>query len=90
MERGALDREMPTTGKVAKLLRIAPRTVCLWAECSELPAIKVGRKWRFEREAVLKRLEKSQMKGSDSGPAEYSRGETRLRSARLPRSGGSE
>jgi excisionase family DNA binding protein len=40
-----------TTAAVAKWLGIAPRTVCLWAECQEIPAIKLGRQWRFrERE----------------------------------------
>jgi excisionase family DNA binding protein len=41
-----------TTAAVAKWLGIAPRTVCLWAECREIPAIKVGRQWRF-REGEL-------------------------------------
>jgi excisionase family DNA binding protein len=38
---------------VAKWLGIAPRTVCLWAECKEIPAIKLGRQWRF-RESELR------------------------------------
>jgi excisionase family DNA binding protein len=38
-----------STADVGRLLLIAPRTVCLWAECSELPGIKVGRQWRFRR-----------------------------------------
>jgi excisionase family DNA binding protein len=41
-----------TTAAVAKWFGIAPRTVCLWAECREIPAIKVGRQWRF-REGEL-------------------------------------
>ena len=41
-----------TTAAVAKWLGIAPRTVCLWAECKEIPAIKIGRQWRF-RETEL-------------------------------------
>jgi len=36
-----------TTAEVAALLRISPRTVRLWAECSELPALRIGRQWRF-------------------------------------------
>ena len=42
-----------TTAAVAKWLGIAPRTVCLWAECKEIPAIKIGRQWRF-RETELR------------------------------------
>jgi excisionase family DNA binding protein len=36
-----------TTAAVARWLGVSTRTVCLWAECAELPAIKVGRQWRF-------------------------------------------
>jgi excisionase family DNA binding protein len=40
-----------TTAAVAKWLGVATRTLCLWAECKEIPAIKIGRQWRFrERE----------------------------------------
>ena len=41
-----------TTSEVAGLLRIATRTVCLWAECSELPGMKMGRHWRFRDEDI--------------------------------------
>ncbi|HWF48609.1 MAG TPA: helix-turn-helix domain-containing protein [Bryobacteraceae bacterium] len=41
-----------TTAAVAKWLGVAPRTVCLWAEYKEIPAIKIGRQWRF-REAEV-------------------------------------
>jgi excisionase family DNA binding protein len=36
-----------TSSEVAAILRISVRTVCLWAECSELPAVKAGRRWLF-------------------------------------------
>jgi excisionase family DNA binding protein len=36
----------------AKWLGVSTRTVCLWAECEEIPAIKIGRQWRF-REGQL-------------------------------------
>jgi excisionase family DNA binding protein len=41
-----------TTAAVSKWLGISTRTLCLWAECHEIPAIKVGRQWRF-RESEL-------------------------------------
>lgn len=41
-----------TTAAVSKWLGISTRTLCLWAECQEIPAIKVGRQWRF-RESEL-------------------------------------
>jgi excisionase family DNA binding protein len=36
-----------TTEDVARLLNISPRTVCLWAELGKLPAVKIGKLWRF-------------------------------------------
>lgn len=45
--------------QVARLLGISPRTVCMWAECSELPGFKVGRQWRFRSDAICGWLEKS-------------------------------
>jgi excisionase family DNA binding protein len=38
-----------TTAAVAKWLGVSTRTLCLWAECKEIPAIKVGRQWRFRQ-----------------------------------------
>ncbi len=45
------------TAQLAAWLGISTRTVCLWAECSELPAVKMGRQWRFQREAIQQWLE---------------------------------
>jgi excisionase family DNA binding protein len=54
MEKLLFSREpLLSTAAVAKWFGIAPRTVCLWAECQEIPAIKVGRQWRF-REGELR------------------------------------
>lgn len=41
-----------TTAAVAKWFGVSTRTLCLWAECQEIPAIKIGRQWRF-RESEL-------------------------------------
>ena len=41
-----------TTAAVAKWLGISTRAVCLWAECKEIPAIKVGRQWRFRQDEL--------------------------------------
>jgi excisionase family DNA binding protein len=40
------------TQQVAKRLCVSTRTVCLWAECGQLPGFKVGRQWRFRRSAI--------------------------------------
>jgi len=53
MEKLITSREpLMTTAAVAKWLGVSTRTLCLWAECKEIPAIKIGRQWRF-RESDL-------------------------------------
>lgn len=53
MEKLSQFREpLLTTAAVAKWLGVSPRTVCLWAECREIPAIKIGRQWRFREGEV--------------------------------------
>lgn len=48
-----------TTAAVAKWLGISTRAVCLWAECNVIPAIKVGRQWRFRHEEISHWLQRS-------------------------------
>jgi excisionase family DNA binding protein len=53
MDRLSTNREpLLTTAAVAKWLGISTRAVCLWAECKEIPAIKIGRQWRFRQEEL--------------------------------------
>lgn len=52
-----------TTAEVSKWLGVPPRTLRLWAECDEIPAVKVGRQWRFRREDVLKWIEERKSHG---------------------------
>lgn len=46
-----------TTAAVAKWLGISTRAVCLWAECRELPAMKIGRQWRFRQDEMQEWLQ---------------------------------
>jgi excisionase family DNA binding protein len=46
-----------TTAAVARWLGISTRAVCLWAECNEIPAIKVGRQWRFRQDELREWLQ---------------------------------
>lgn len=41
-----------STDQVSKWLGFAPRTICLWAECGTIPAVKLGRQWRFKEADV--------------------------------------
>jgi excisionase family DNA binding protein len=49
-----------TTAAVAKWLGISTRAVCLWAECKTIPALKIGRQWRFRPEEVQAWIESPQ------------------------------
>jgi excisionase family DNA binding protein len=52
MEQLQFNEPLLTTAAVAKWLGISTRAVCLWAECKEIPAIKLGRQWRFRRDEL--------------------------------------
>jgi len=66
-----------TTAAVAKWLGISTRTLCLWAECKEIPAIKIGRQWRFRESdlaAWLSHPEASRARNLTLAPAGAGRG----------------
>ena len=50
------DDALLRTEKVASRLQVAVRTIRLWAECGVVPALKIGRQWRF-RAADIQRIE---------------------------------
>jgi excisionase family DNA binding protein len=69
MEKLYSNREpLMTTAAVAKWLGISTRAVCLWAECHELPAIKVGRQWRFRQDELSDWLHSSKEDNVKNGP----------------------
>lgn len=41
-----------TVEEVAEYLRIRPTTVYEWAKSGKIPAVKMGRLWRFESEEI--------------------------------------
>ena len=46
-----------TVDEVAKFLRLKPATIRSMARRGELPAIKLGRVWRFKRSSITQLLE---------------------------------
>ena len=48
--------------EVADLLRVSSQTVYNLARAGKLPAVKVGREWRFDREKVLEALSRNTSK----------------------------
>lgn len=50
--------------EVADFLRVNTNTVYVWARQGRLPAIKIGRSWRFRRSDLEAWLEKHRQSGS--------------------------
>ena len=55
--------EIMTTREISKYLRVHQITICKYAAQGVIPAIRVGRVWRFDREAIDKWISEGQSKG---------------------------
>ena len=55
-----------TLEEVALYLRLKPQTIYKWAQEKRIPAVKLGKEWRFRR-SILDRWLDEQMLGDDSG-----------------------
>ena len=58
--------EILTLEEVAQYLRLKPQTIYKWAQERRIPAVKLGKEWRF-RKSVLDRWLDEQMLSEDSG-----------------------
>jgi PTS system nitrogen regulatory IIA component len=41
-----------TLEEVAKYLKMKPQTIYLWAQKGQIPAVKLGKEWRFRRDVI--------------------------------------
>lgn len=57
--------EILTIEEVAEYLRLTPQTIYKWAQERRIPAVKLGKEWRFRR-SVLDRWLDEQIAGPDS------------------------
>ena len=64
-EREAPDHEILTLEEVAQYLRLKPQTIYKWAQEKKIPAVKLGKEWRFRR-SILDRWLDDQMFGDGS------------------------
>ena len=48
-----MDKEILDITGVSKLLEVSKYTIYKLVKVNKLPAIKVGRKWRFHRETIV-------------------------------------
>ena len=58
--------EILTIDEVAAYLRLTPQTIYKWAQDKRIPAVKLGKEWRFRR-SVIDRWFDEQLLGGDSG-----------------------
>ncbi len=65
-EPDAPAHEILTLEEVARYLRLKPQTIYKWAQERRIPAVKLGKEWRFRR-SVLDRWLDAQMLSEDSG-----------------------
>ncbi len=50
--------EYLTAKQVAKYLQVKPLTIYQWARTNKIPAVKIGRVWRFKKNIIDSFLEK--------------------------------
>ncbi|HEU5260654.1 MAG TPA: helix-turn-helix domain-containing protein [Gemmatimonadales bacterium] len=55
-----------TLEEVAAYLRLTPQTIYKWAQEKRIPAVKLGKEWRF-RKSILDRWLDDQLLSSESG-----------------------
>jgi excisionase family DNA binding protein len=60
------NHEILTLEEVAEYLRLKPQTIYKWAQEKRIPAVKLGKEWRF-RKSVLDRWLDEQLLGEGSG-----------------------
>lgn len=60
------DHEILTLEEVAHYLRLKPQTIYKWAQEKRIPAVKLGKEWRF-RKSVLDRWLDDQLLSEESG-----------------------
>jgi excisionase family DNA binding protein len=60
------DHEILTLEEVASYLRLKPQTIYKWAQEKRIPAVKLGKEWRFRR-SILDRWLDEQILSENSG-----------------------
>lgn len=61
------ESEIMTTQEVAEYLRLAEATIYKLAQSGEIPAVKVGRTWRFKKELIDEWFRQEAMQNARSG-----------------------
>lgn len=53
-EQRTAPNEILTIDEVARYLRLTPQTIYKWAQEKRIPAVKLGKEWRFRRTVIDK------------------------------------
>ena len=53
-QRHLAPNEILTIDEVAEYLRLTPQTIYKWAQEKRIPAVKLGKEWRFRRSVIDK------------------------------------
>lgn len=64
--RSGVDNDVMTVEEVAAYLRLQPQTIYKWAQEKRIPAVKLGKEWRFRR-SILDRWLDQQILSAESG-----------------------
>jgi len=62
----SVENEILTIEEVATYLRLTPQTIYKWAQERKIPAVKLGKDWRFRR-SIIDRWLDDQILSSASG-----------------------
>jgi len=62
----SLENEILTIEEVAAYLRLTPQTIYRWAQEKRIPAVKLGKEWRFRRSIIDQWLD-AQILADESG-----------------------
>jgi PTS system nitrogen regulatory IIA component len=62
----APDHDILTLEEVAQYLRLKPQTIYKWAQERRIPAVKLGKEWRF-RKSILDRWLDERILSEESG-----------------------
>ncbi|MGH7607907.1 MAG: helix-turn-helix domain-containing protein [Gemmatimonadales bacterium] len=62
----SLENEILTIEEVAAYLRLTPQTIYRWAQEKRIPAVKLGKEWRF-RKSIIDQWLDAQILADESG-----------------------
>jgi excisionase family DNA binding protein len=65
----AAGNEILTIEEVAAYLRLTPQTIYRWAQEKRIPAVKLGKEWRFRRSVIDRWFDDQLSGGSPSSAA---------------------